>query len=149
MASGVMRDDAVRAELTARLDGLAQDRLRAQAVSALRVERRQDITRIIGFFADRAHPIAFLHTLEDLGRATGTAVVIEVDDAGSDGDHLGLRVIVEGNGQDRMVRYMRLLEHLPYVMTLTQIMEEKKSQNFVSQSGPSDRLVLSLRVRTQ
>lgn len=149
VVSGVARDDAVRAEITDRLDGFAQDRARAQAFNALHGERRGDIARITGFFADRVRPIAFLHTLEDLGRATGTAVAIEVDDAGNDATHLGFRVIVEGNGQDRMVRYVRLLERLPYAITVTRISEEKKSLGAPTQLMPANRLVVALRVRTR
>lgn len=147
VASGVTQDDAVRADIQTRLDGFAQDRLRAQAARVLRAERQGDITRILEFFVDRAHPVAFLQTLEELGRATDTAVTIEVDDAGSDREHLGFRVIVEGSEQRSMVRYVRLLERLPYVIAVSEINEERRSPE--AQSGPADRLVASFRVRTQ
>ncbi len=149
VASGVMRDDAVRADIAARLDGFAQDRARAQAFSVLRAERQEDITRMSEFFVDRARPVAFLQALEGLGRATGTTIAIEVDDAASDTEHLGFRVVVEGSGQKNMARFARLLERLPYVITVGEINEEKKSPDAAVTSGPSDRLVVSLRVRTQ
>lgn len=149
VASGVMQNNAVRADIVARLDGFARDRSRAQGASALRAERHEDITRLLGFFVDRARPIAFLQMLEGIGRATGSAVVIEVDDAASDEAHLGFRVIVEGGGQNSMIRFVRLLERLPAVITVTQISEEKKSPDTQVGSGPPDRLVVSLRVRTQ
>jgi len=144
-ASGVARDEAVRADIQARLDGFARDRSRAQAFRALRVKRQEDVTRILGLFVDRARPIGFLRTLEGLGRATGSAVTIEINDAASDSDHLGFRVIVEGGGQDAMTRYVRLLERLPYTITVTQISEEGRSPD----AGFPDRLVVLLRVRTR
>ena len=149
LASAVLRDDAVRAAIQARLDGFAQDRASAQAASALGAERQRDITRIFGLFAPRAHPVIFLQSLEGIGRAIGASVAIEVDDAANDSEHLGFRVIVEGNAQDSAVRYVRLLERLPFLITVTQMSEEKKSPDVLTQSGPRDRLVVSLRVRTK
>ena len=148
-ASGVSEDGAARAAIQARLDGFAQDRLRTQAFGMVRARRQEDIGRILGFFVDRARPIVFLQALEGLGRATGTAVAIEVDDAAGDGGHLGLRVIAEGSGQQTMARFVRLLERLPYAVTVTQINEEKKSSDAGARPGPSDRLVVALRVRTK
>ena len=148
-ASGVARDGAARAEIQARLDELSAAYSRAQVFLALRAERQADFTRILGFLVDRARPIAFLRTLEDLGRAIGATVAIEVDDAGSDREHLGFRVIVEGDGQHRMVRYVRLLERSPYAITVTQITEENESPDAQAGSGPADRLVVSVRVRTR
>lgn len=148
-ASAVLRDDAVRAAIQTRLDGFAQDRASAQAASALGAEKHGEITRITGFFADREHPVIFLQALEDIGRAIGAAVAIEVDDGANDSEHLGFRVLVEGSAEDSAVRYMRLLAHLPFLMTVTQMSEEKKSSDAPHQSGPRDRLVVSLRVRTK
>ena len=148
IASGVGEDEAVRAGIQGRLDALAEDRGRAQASNALRAGRQEDRARILGFFVDRAHPIAFLQMLERLGRTTGATVAIDVDDGAGDEQHLGFRVIVEG-GEQNAVRYMRLLEHSPYAIVVSDISEEKKSPDAASSSGSPDRLVVSLRVRTQ
>ncbi len=149
VASGVARDDAARAEIAARLDGFVLDRSRAQAARGLRAERQEDIARVLGFFVNRARPIAFLQMLEGLGRETGSAVAIEVDDAASDSTHLGFRVIVEGGGQQGMIRFVRLLERLPYLITVTRISEERKSPDAQAGLESPDRLVVALRVRTQ
>lgn len=148
VANGVLRDDAVRADIVARLDALAADRAHAQAVSALRALRQEDSARVATFFIDRTRPIQFLQALESVGRVTGAAVAIDVNDAGSDATHLGFRVIIEGGRQD-MVRFLRILERLPYLITVTEINEERKSPDARASSDPSDRLVVSLRVRTQ
>ena len=149
LASAVVRDGAARAAIAARLDEFARDRASAQATRALGVERQEDIVRILGLFADRAHPVVFLQALEGIGRAIGAVVAIEVDSAANDSEYLGFRVIVEGDRQDSAVRYMRLLARLPFVITVTQMSEEKKPPDAPAQSVPRDRLVVSLRVRTK
>lgn len=148
LASAVLRDDTVRAAIQTRLDGFARDRASAQVAIALSAERQADITRIFGLFVDRTHPVVFLQALESIGRAIGASVVIEVDDAANDSEHLGFRVIVEGDAEDSAVRYMRLLERLPFLITVIQMSEEKKPSD-AAQFGPRDRLVVSLRVRTK
>ena len=147
VASGVGGGDAGRAGIQGRLDALAEDRGRAQASNALRAGRQEDMARILGFFVDRAQPIAFLQALEGLGRTTNTAITIDVDEGASDETHLGFRVIIEGSEQNA-VRYMRLLGRIPYVMAVSDISEEKRSPDGAS-SGPPDRLTVSVRVRTQ
>jgi|GEM_PF-3404987 hypothetical protein len=148
IASVILRDQATRADLQERLVSLAQDRVRADAAAALRGRRGDDIARVLGFFVERARPVVFLQSLENLGRITRTTVTIDVDDDGVAAGYMGFRVIVEGEGRDT-ARYLRLLEHLPYVMTIAEISDEKALSDGSAQTGPPDRLAVRLRVRAR
>lgn len=145
-ASAVTDNDAVRAGIQQKIDGLEQDRVRSQAFSALLARRRDDIGSIGGFFPERNHPVIFLQTLESLGRTTGATIAIDVDDGAGDADHLGFRVTLTGSEQ-ALVLYVRLLERAPYDLAIIEINETRNASD--SSAGPGNQMVLTISVRTQ
>lgn len=146
LSESVVRNDAAVSEIRSRIDGFVQERAAAKALGAILVKRQDDLVRIGRFFIDRRQPVAFLEALEALARATGNAVVIELDEGRSDRQYLGFRITVDDDWQG-ILHYVELFEKMPYVIEIQEI----TYQNLVADSsrkisGPSGRLIVSFRV---
>lgn len=146
----VLADDAARSGIRQKIERLAASRASAHAFAEFRDARQEDLSRIGAFFSDRSRPIALLQALEALGRATGNQIMIDIDDASSDDKYLAFRVSIEGSEQS-ILRYVRLLEHIPYQTKITAMNYERspRDSRAVLSSGASGRLIVALRVRAQ
>ena len=148
--TSILTDDAVHVGIQEKIDRLAVARASARAFAELRRTRQGDLSRVEAFFSDPSHPIAFLQTLEELGRVTRSNISIDLDTTSKDEAYLGFQISIDGR-EENILRYVRLLERIPYEVKITAMNYQKGSDDTHpgSSSGPSGTLVLSLRVRVQ
>lgn len=145
--ASVLNDNAARSGIRQRIEKLAAERASAHAFVEFRAARQEDLSRIGAFFSDRSRPVALLQALEALGRATGNQITLDIDDATSDDKYLAFRVSIEG-GEQGILRYVRLLEHIPYQAKIT-AMNYERSLRDSHVAASNGRLIVSLRVRAQ
>ncbi len=146
----VRRSDFVLGEIQSKIDGLVDERRRAQVLEAVLEKRKRDLGRITEFFVDRERPIAFIEAVERAAAATGNTIAIDVDEGAGGGQVLLFRFTAEGT-EANLLRYVRLLETLPYKLEIGEITYQKIPSDSSSGPGskPPARLLLTLGVRAR
>ncbi len=117
----------------------------ARAVAALLQERRRDIGRITAFLIDRESPVSFIETIEGLARTTGNRLELTLNENSRREQELAFIAMVEGT-ESSVMRYLRLLELLPYAITYDTMRLERVP---LGEGVIGHRLTVGFRVRTK
>lgn len=146
----VWRSDFVLGETQSKIDGLADERRQARALEMILESRKEDLTRIAEFFADRERPIAFIESVERAAAASGNKIAIDAEEGAGDPEALRFRITAEGT-EAGLLRYVRLLEALSYKLEMEEITYQKTQSDPFAVGGPkpSARLLVALRVRAR
>lgn len=151
MARSVRHGVLARQAIAQDIADLAEDRAAARNAAALVRSRAADLDRVKNFFVDRERPVAFVEDLERLAKDTDTVLALGVDEGGSDKDTFLFHLSVEGD-RARVIRYVRGLEAIPYVIHVDEMSLEKGNPEsyragIASGRGPKMRLMLTIRVK--
>lgn len=146
----VRQSDLALAEIQSRIDASAEERRGVRSLEEILKKRRADLDRINAFFVPRERPIAFIEQVERLATSTGNSIAIDVDESRSDKEALAFRFTVEG-GEENMLRYLRLLETMPYKIEMEEMIFQKVAPETRSDTKPIPpaRLIITLRVRAR
>ena len=149
MTRSVLAGSTVAQGLQSKIDGFERNRIEAKGVEKVLAERAADYIKVREFYIDAKQPVTFLKDMEAIARATGTKLAIDLEGAGSDAQHLLLRLTLEGS-EKQLLSYVRLLERMPYYLEITEV----SYQNLAAEVGwrpgeVSGRFVVSIRVRTR
>lgn len=157
MARSVRQGVIARQAIAQDIADSVHDRETARSAASLVRARAGDLNRIRNFFVDREHPVAFVEALERVAMNTDTTLVLDVDEGSSAKDTLLFRLTVEGD-RAGVIRYVRVLEAMPYVMQVDEMLLEKVSPESYRarvSSGrtpdgrvPTTRLLLTILVKT-
>ena len=125
---------------------------RLNRISDLLKNRQSDIKRLQGIAVERARPLAFIETIEQIGHLTKVKVSLGVDEIKGSGDSLFFGATLEGT--EKSVRTMlALINALPYQIAIESITFQRDIPGGVSNAGsffqPVTRIVLAMRVKTQ
>ena len=146
MAVGVWQRDFVLGELQSKLEGLREDRDRAKDLAVILKRQDKNLDRIGEFFVNRERPVAFIEAVERIAVSSGNAIALDVDEGRNDERHLGFRLTAEGE-EDNLLRYVRLLEALPYKLEIGEIIFQRRvSDSSTGRTGGKSSLIISLRV---
>lgn len=150
MSHRVIQSDLALAEIQSRIGASAEERRGVRSLEEILKKRQPDLDRISAFFVPRERPIAFIEQVERLAASTGNSIAIDVDDGRSNEEALVLRFTVEG-GEKNMLRYVRLLEAMPYKIEMEEMIFQKVALETRSDTKPIPpaRLIIALRVRAR
>lgn len=145
LAQSVAREVGRREAIVARIAELAGERAGVRAVSLLSEERAADLERIRKFYVSRSEPVAFVEALEAAAKNTGNRITLAVDDGAHAGANLVFRATLDGT-QGSVIRFVRALEHLPYLVHAQEI----SFQHVVGDKsgGSGARMIVIIRART-
>lgn len=134
-----------REAIIARIEELAGERAGVRAVSLLSGKRAADLERIKKFFVSRSEPVAFVETLETVAKDTGNRITFAVDEGAHAGANLVLRATLAGT-QGSMMRFVRALEHVPYLVHVQEISFQRVAAD--KSGGSGARMIVTIRART-
>ena len=124
---------------------------RLNKISDLLKNRQSDIQRIQSIAVDRARPLTFIETIEQIGHATNVNVSLGVNEIKGSSDSLFFGATLEGT--KKSVRTMlALIQTLPYQITIESITFQQdipRTPNAGSLPSSITRIVLAMRVKTQ
>lgn len=131
---------------------LLEEKRRAIRVSSqILDENRVILNRLTAFLVNKERPLAFIEALEELAVSADTAISLDLVEPQETADALTFRLTVEGTAP-RMLRYIALLENMPYIVIFEEFSYQLLSEELLRASGregeaPS-RLILLLKVKT-
>lgn len=124
---------------------------RLNKISDLLKNRKSDIGRLQGISIDRARPLTFIETIEQIGHATNVNVSLGVTELKGNSDSLFFGATLEGT--EKSVRTMlALIQTLPYQITIESITFQQdisRTPNTGTLPQSITRIVLAMRVKTQ
>ena len=155
LAGRVWSDADVRRDFASKINDRMNERVIGNRSAALFSSRSADIERIRSFFINRDQPVAFVENLERAATKSGAIVTFDLDEANSTPHDLLFRLTV-GGSQESVIRYLELLETMPYLMHGEEITFEKAAPGnaggtvgFGPLGRPSDaRALVTIRVQT-
>jgi len=140
-------------EASQKVISLERERRDARRTGSLLLTREKELEPLIQFFVDRERPVAFLEHLEEVARRTRNTLAVDVGQEQQDESALALRLTIEGNRKS-LLQYLKLLELMPYQITVEDIAFQDISGGASARSGkqtaaPSAQLLISIRVKTK
>lgn len=145
LLKGVREGERAIREVEGKIAASKEREEAARAASALLQQRRGDIARITAFLVDKEKPVVFIETIENLAKNTGNRLELTLAGDERKDSELAFIALVQGT-EEGVMRYLKLLELLPYAITFDTVRFERTP----SDTGTaSHRLTLGLRVRTQ
>lgn len=79
----------------------------------IRSNRADDIDRINSFFIEQERPLAFIESVESLGRTTRNVLVLGAESNLTGSGYFTFRITVEGERKNAL-RFLSLIETMPY-----------------------------------
>ena len=145
LLNGVRNGERATRDVEEKIASLKQEEQSARAAGTLLQERRADLARITAFLVPKDNPVVFIETIEDLAKTTGNRLELTLNEGGRREQELAFIALVEGT-ETSVTRYLRLLELLPYAITLDTVRFERVARDG---ENSGNRLTFGLRVRTQ
>lgn len=140
-----------RAVIIPEIYRLSEERVLGRGVGSLLTTRQDDLSRIQGFFADRARPLAFVESMQQAAKATGNFAEFAVSEKGGSNTDLLFRASIEGT-EKSVMRYVRAIESLPYIVFIEEASFEKIAPGSrrprAGFSTAEVRLSIAIRVKT-
>lgn len=131
------------------------ERAAARKIDEVVSSHEDEIRRIEKFFVDPERPVDFIESLENLARKTRNQVALSVESSPKDQHIFSFRVSADGK-EEELVKYLRLLELLPYEIQVDEIslqrgqgQENPPGGSSEALAAPTHRLTLLIRVKTK
>ncbi|MBI2056463.1 MAG: hypothetical protein HYT37_03715 [Candidatus Sungbacteria bacterium] len=110
-------------------------------------EKKPLVTRFHTILVDHNRPIAFLESLTELGKTTGNKITLDYSEQESNQESLVFRLTIEGSASST-AKYLKLLELMPYAITVEHINWQSLAQNSGEQTADT-RMLITIRVRSK
>ena len=117
-------------------------------ISDLLAERHTDVRRLTALLVNRDRPLQFIERIEKIGHLTNTILALNIDETKSTPESLMFRVVIDGS--EISVRNMlRLIEALPYRITIENLSFQRELNQDTSSLKPSSHLNITMKVNAQ
>ena len=142
---------AIKTEIQTIREGIASLEAENGAIrdfQAVRSRRADDIGRINKFFIEKDRPLAFIETIESLGRITQTALAIDAGGMSKESDYFTFRFAIDGD-RENTFKFLSLLEQIPYNILISSFTVSPTEGDPQNPEARRTRLSLTIKARTR